>query len=229
MVRERSLSCPFIKLSEFPDNQILDEWYQIQSNLLEAIFCKAFFTHHGALEPTTQPSTHITDLDHLGYGLNIVTPLIQGKMLPAILGLGSSAVAMNSPDPQIRYWASFRPAQKSSALPSVSQPLQFRTDFFEALRLAVADDNIFQSFIKDLPEKNKSCSKAGPTNKPERIDTGYIPFTGTLSANIGFVLDFELVSQADDSEIRLEEGERPKSDLHWQLEGCGFNTTNIIV
>ncbi|PKK42950.1 hypothetical protein CI102_13462 [Trichoderma harzianum] len=32
----------FIKLSESPSNQIFDEWYQIQSNLLEALFCKAF-------------------------------------------------------------------------------------------------------------------------------------------------------------------------------------------
>ncbi|KAM0256812.1 hypothetical protein ACHAQJ_004764 [Trichoderma viride] len=46
------------------------------------------------------------------------------------------------------------------------------------------------------------------------------------SAPVGYL---SLVSQADDSEVRLEESERPKSDLYWQLEGCGFNTTNILV
>ncbi|KAL7946634.1 hypothetical protein V8C42DRAFT_292343 [Trichoderma barbatum] len=163
-------SANFIKLWEFPASQIFDEWYQIQSNLLEAIFCKALFTHHGALEPTTPGTDNIDSTCH-SYGSNIMTPLLQGRMLPTMMRLRSNAAVVNSPDPQIRHWASFRPAQKKSQPNAILQPLQFRTDFFEVLRVATADEDVYQTFVESLSESTESLSKNtgslnDPSNKP---------------------------------------------------------------
>lgn len=81
------------------------------------------------------PGTDSTHSKYQSYGLNLMAPLIQGRrMLPTMLRLNVNASTMDSPDPQIRHWASIRQTQKESQLLPVLQPLQFRTDFFQRLQ-----------------------------------------------------------------------------------------------
>lgn len=123
-----------------------------------------------------------------------MTPLIQGRrMPPTMLRLNVNASTMDSPDPQTRHWASIRQTQKESQLLPVLQPLQFRTGFFDVFSAAISDDNLYQSFIKDLLENTDSSLKSESSNKLEHIDTSGVLFTGTLSAIIRFVLDYELI------------------------------------
>jgi hypothetical protein len=95
-----SRSANFIKLWEFPRGiGASDKVFDIcLRNILEALFCRAFDTHHGSL--TTWDST--SGLPS-GYGLNIMTPLVQAKAAgDAIQGISMSRIP-TSPDPQIRY------------------------------------------------------------------------------------------------------------------------------
>lgn len=91
-------------------------------------------------------------------------------MLPTMSRLNVNASTMDSPDPQIRHWASIRQTQKESQLLPVLQPLQFRTGFFDVFSAAISDNNIYQSFIKDLLENTDSSLKSEFSNKLEYIN-----------------------------------------------------------
>lgn len=50
-------------------------WTEIQTNLLEALFCKAFGTHHGDLDRCDSHS-----VKRESYGLNLMTLLAQNRV-----------------------------------------------------------------------------------------------------------------------------------------------------
>lgn len=141
----------------------------------------------------------------------------------------SIAAISESPACQVQYWATFRPEQKkkqeeerkqritqaSSAIP------QYTCDSKGALQKALGDDlwEIFQS----------SSSPSAPDITPplqRGASLDAIPFIGTVSASLGFILDFASIPpvQLEDTSMDCELDELP-----WQLRGCGFNKSNALV
>ncbi|KAL5365664.1 hypothetical protein BJX96DRAFT_181832 [Aspergillus floccosus] len=77
----------FLNLWGFPEGTTADDkWYRVSCNLLEALFCKAFKTHHGMLD---------------AYGTHLPSRLGWANIDPA-----------KSPDRQIQHWAAFNQKQK---------------------------------------------------------------------------------------------------------------------
>ncbi|KAH7309675.1 hypothetical protein B0I35DRAFT_440443, partial [Stachybotrys elegans] len=95
----------FSLLWSAPPDSIWDDWLSLQFNLLEALFCRAFQTHHGCLSPEADRRP--------GMGLNIISPLLQGRIMSEVQKLQQVGQVSSSSDPQIAKWVSFR-AQKRS-------------------------------------------------------------------------------------------------------------------
>lgn len=203
----------FIKLWEFSENTLDDAWYQIRSNILEAVFCKVFRTHHGMLN-------RIDCLDSItkSYGLNVMTPLVQGHVtLSKALRIKANAGPSQSLDSQIRYWATFNPSNKKK-IQRKPRPI-FQCDFDAALEMALGDKELFQDVIELLRSPRHPA-------KPNLCDC--IPFAGSLQAAIGFVLDYAAVSVANDSPLESVNS-KSSSDLPWPIQGCGFHEKNVLV
>ncbi|SCV48198.1 uncharacterized protein FFB14_10248 [Fusarium fujikuroi] len=90
----------FIRLWEFPrgkgDSDTMGDI--IQRNILEAVLCRAFSTHHGSLTICDEESGLAS-----GYGLNVMTPLAQASAVGDYLQAVSKSQMAVSADPQIRY------------------------------------------------------------------------------------------------------------------------------
>jgi len=213
----------FIRLWAFPPTVILDSYYQLRANILEALFCRAFGTTYGGL--LGQTAGHIR-----GVGLNIMTPLIQsggggieGYQLQAIAGLSKS------PDPQIRAWVAFRSAQKEkSQVDRHANRPSFRMDFRDSLFKACGDSDLFNDVMTSLQSWQNNVSQPGGQNH-EDTNIAKIPFYGNLSAKVAIVLDYASHNPAaahvtSDPEVILENG-----DLPWALTGCGFTQQNVLV
>jgi hypothetical protein len=141
-----SRSANFIKLWSFPKGKGDSDTMQDISmrNILEAVFCRAFSTHHGSL--TTWDKT---DGLQSGYGLNIMTPLVQSNAVREIDIAVSKNQIRASNDPQIRYHESFRSRQKAKKSSQIT-PDQSKGRSLPAyktcLRSAVGDTH-FESII----------------------------------------------------------------------------------
>ncbi|KAB8210838.1 hypothetical protein BDV34DRAFT_220017 [Aspergillus parasiticus] len=203
----------FFKLWEFPEDTLDDSWYQIRSNILEAVFCKAFRTHHGMLN-----RIDCLDSRTKSYGLNIMTPLVQGYVtLSKALRVKANAGPSQSPDAQIKHWATFNPSKKKK-IQRKPRPI-FQCDFGAALEIALGDKELFQDVIELL-------RSPGYPAQPDLCDS--IPFAGSLQAAIGFVLDYAAVSVANDSPLESVNSKR-SGDLPWPIQGCGFHQNNVLV
>ncbi|KAF5980571.1 hypothetical protein FCOIX_4712 [Fusarium coicis] len=90
----------FIRLWEFPrgegDSNTMGDI--TQRNILEAVLCRAFSTHHGSLTTWDNESGLAS-----GYGLNVMTPLAQASAVGDYLHQVSKSQMAASADPQIRY------------------------------------------------------------------------------------------------------------------------------
>lgn len=90
----------FIRLWEFPrgegDSDTMGDI--IQPNILEAVLCRAFSTHHGSLTTCDNESGLAS-----GYGLNVMTPLAQASAVGDYLQAVSKSQMAASADPQVRY------------------------------------------------------------------------------------------------------------------------------
>lgn len=140
----------FLKLWSFPEGTIIDDWYHICANILEALFSRAFQSHHGMLKANSQYG------DFTGFGLNIMTPLVQGnagisKMLRAQANAGPSW----SPDPQVRHWAVFNSIQKQKGSMKWKKAPLFKCDFDASLKRALKKGNeVLCKTIKVLISKS---------------------------------------------------------------------------
>lgn len=213
----------FIRLWQFPESETLDQWYQIRANILEALFCKAFRSTQGFLTGDKIASGH--------YGLNVMTPLIQGGGQElSYFKLKASKAMSKSPDRQIRAWPKFRQAfmQKREVLRTNHRPL-FRPDFTAALNNAIPDDRLLQAITDSLAtavtEERLTGNKEDPSLK------SFI-WAGNMAARIGFVVSHESCPPT----IGQQHGHSAKKDtslavdqLPWSLTICGFNTSNTIV
>jgi hypothetical protein len=210
-------SVNFIRLWAFPETSPTTEekiWTDIQMNLLEALFCKAFGTHHGVLDPSDSHS-----VERKSYGLNLMTPLAQNRVMQDFRRTQYVDQALNSPDPQIIHWLQvIRPKriaadrEQEKHWLGACRPV-FRRDFDNALRTGLGgNDNLFRS-VKDsmsspMPERHQ--------NSPIDVST---PYFGTLKAKVAFVLDYAAVSLANDSFGEHAE-ELPRVDLPWAYKAA---------
>ncbi|KAH8821080.1 hypothetical protein F5884DRAFT_867049 [Xylogone sp. PMI_703] len=149
-------------------------WRQVKYNLLESLFCKAFESHHGSLNSNGTPILG-------GFGLNILSPLMQNTHLSDIdRGFWASQLRGSS-DLQIKAFFSFRVQTKQRALQKSPRPIWTNADYFKALDDAIKDRSLF-TVVEASLQSNISPSIDSVLDD----DT---PFYGTRSASIGFVLD----------------------------------------
>jgi hypothetical protein len=212
------------------DENAIKNWNEVRQSLLEALFCKAFRTHHGVLNRhETEQLQHISS-----YGLNLSSPLVPSGRKVNVQQARYFAEIESTPDSQIRFWAKeIRPKRKAceknqqkEQLEPSSKMLNF--DFNEALKASLnevsSNDNLFKE-IKD------SFAQASPNLEGHL--TGNIPYFGNRSAKIAFVLDFAVVAPEPDGLLEgigpKEKEKSSKVDLPWALQGCQFDATNVLV
>ncbi|QKX64287.1 uncharacterized protein TRUGW13939_11460 [Talaromyces rugulosus] len=203
------------------EKKATQNWEKIKMNLLEALFCKAFFTHHGMLN-RCEPNTLVPTMT--SYGLNVMSPLVYGGFKPdAKRSIFANALS-NSPDIQIKYWLILRSArirdqklEKRRQL-TVSRQI-FQCDYDKALQDALGDQDLFQR-VKDSLESEKILAYN------EERSTTPVPYLGSLSAKVAFILDYGAVSEA--SKVFLETSVQQENGLPWALRGCGFTLENVL-
>ncbi|CEL04692.1 hypothetical protein ASPCAL05818 [Aspergillus calidoustus] len=206
-------STSFIRLWEFPESTPADEWYQVQANILEAVFCRAFRSHHGMLDhPDTGQATATRY-----FGLNVMSPLVQGYGLDTYLRTKANAGPARSPDCQIRHWAVFNPKQKKGVSDRSRRPI-FQRDFCGAVRRALGEkaEPVLDYLQLDL----EILDDTRLANTP--------PYVGNVKAPLGFVLDYEKVSAAQDTPLEPTDSQIKQLVLPWSLRKCLFTDNNVI-
>lgn len=228
-------SSNFIKLWESPvTSRELDEneknWEIIKTNLLEALFCKAFSTHHGILD-RFDTKGNCDYPKRPSYGLNLMTPLAQNGYKVDAKRSSIVAAAEETPDKQILYWVEvFRELRRSTLrdrnkkLITARRP-SFRCDFDMALKTALGEE-LFETVKDSLVSKELYHAE-------NNVDSESIPYFGSLSAKIGFVLDYGAISPMSGSfpeKIEQPIGIDPNEiSLPWSLKGCQFNKENALL
>jgi hypothetical protein len=59
--------------------------------------------------------------------------------------------------------------------------------------------------------------------------TAPVPFFGSTSAKVGFILDYAAVSPEEDSFLECPKDEEPVVQLPWSLKACNFTDSNILL
>jgi hypothetical protein len=223
-----SRSANFIRLWKVEEHED-DDWKKIRMNLLEALFCQAFSTHHGVLDRIipTPGTDQFTLYERPSYGLNLMTPLAQDGPLIDFTRSNYIIPALKTPDEQISLWVNCFRVRRAAAkrglkhkLLTASRP-RFRSDFDGCLRTAIGDDNLFKELKASIQcEKvNVNCSSV----------TAPVPFFGSTSAKVGFILDYAAVSPEEDSFLECPKDEDPTVQLPWPLKVCNFTESNILL
>ncbi|TPX17021.1 uncharacterized protein E0L32_012331 [Thyridium curvatum] len=187
------------------------DWSDMMMTFLEYVIIRAFRAHHGLLYYGE------SDDSPLGFGLNVMSPLVQGRAVSDVLRADFKGPLLHSPDLQIAFWPKFRSSQTASANGlgrSAPRPL-FRLDFSAALSKAVNNDELYQLLLDAF-----TADLALP--RPTIND---IPFFGNLGAKIGFLLDIVRISPVVDG----CPAESSEDDLPWALKGCQFKKDNVLV
>lgn len=225
----------FIRLWSCPsEDDILEcegateTWNEVQQSLLEALFCKAFQTHHGVLD-RHEPNK----LQKISsYGLNVLSPLWPSRKRPTFQQVKFVHEIDSTPDPQILYWKKvLRPRRKAQEQEKEKQQCEaslgmrnfdYHGAFKESLSQIPSDHNLFEAF-------KASFAQPRPDPKPLTQDIQYF---GNRSAQFAFVLDFAVTAPEFDGlaeEIDSEKKISSTIDLPWALQGCQFNATNVLV
>ncbi|KAJ5753373.1 uncharacterized protein N7511_007526 [Penicillium nucicola] len=150
-------------------------WVKVRMNLLEALFCKAFFTHHGIMN--RHEGNRLLQLK--SFGLNLMTPLAQNGVKLDYDRLKFVHESDASPDPQIVFWGKFRSQQKSEAKRRRLRQLKatrqiFRCDFNLALQKALHDNVLFQELKESMT--NVSGSSLGEYDSTEKFSDILLPW-----------------------------------------------------
>ncbi|BCR98572.1 uncharacterized protein AKAW2_40255A [Aspergillus luchuensis] len=218
----------FIKLWGFPKDTVTDGWYQACSNLLEALFCRAFRTHHGMLNRLGSKYQNDGKASTLGWGLNIMSPLVQGNLaLNKELRTKANIGPSKAPDRQIQYWAVFNSRQKAAAEKKrrkESIKAVFEKDFDIALQIALNNDEEAFNKIRESLQLQQETSNFSE-------DLAHIPFCGSLTSEVAAILDYAAVSGANDTPMRASnnDDEQQMLTIPWSLDGCGFTEENILI
>lgn len=193
-------------------------WRQVKFNLLESLFCKVFESHHGSLSRNGAPILG-------GFGLNIISPLMQNTHLSEIdRGFWTNQLRGSS-DPQIKAFFSFRVQTKQRVLSQSSRSIWIAADYFKALDDAIKDRPLFSAVEATLQSNISHTTDSGLYDD--------IPFYGTRSASIGFVLDIASTIGGDPhNDYEANAGDSRQSiscSLPWALEAAKFNAENVLV
>lgn len=202
----------FLQLWSVPEGTAWDDWQQIRFNLLESLFCRVFSTHHGSLLPLEDVAT----ATGLGYGLNIISPLMQGIFMTQMQKSQQCSAMMQSPDNQIRQFLSFRYRETTKKHVPRYQPWT-RRDYDAALSDALGSE-LFQSLQLSTQIPNASLA-LGSQKATDR------PFCGSLSAPIAILLGDDGSTRPDDLN---KQQHSPRTTLPWVLEKSGFNVENVL-
>ncbi|KAI1277581.1 hypothetical protein F5Y07DRAFT_407170 [Xylaria sp. FL0933] len=210
----------FLRLWQFPDSPT-DPWYKVRANILEYCFCKAF----RSLVTIHADSSNRTP------GLNVLSPLVQGggKSVVQCLNLKATEAMRGAADPQIRCWPDFRQATKrdeetAKARPILKRPL-FRIDYLNALREAGLDDKIIEAVQNSI---SSTTYKPSWEQSLQNTSLASLPIIGSLSARVGFVLDFESCPPAIGVLNRNLHAITPDL-LPWTIASSGFTMSNTLV
>ncbi|KAK2593688.1 hypothetical protein QQS21_008596 [Conoideocrella luteorostrata] len=103
-------------------------------------------------------------------------------------------------------------------------PLWTRDDYIAALKNSVESDQRYETIMGLLTSKNTP-------SRATTLESSHItPFLGSLSAKIGFMLDYMTVSWYENALDDIGNHNVVISDeLPWQLKGCLFNENNVLV
>ncbi|KAK1763475.1 hypothetical protein QBC33DRAFT_622894 [Phialemonium atrogriseum] len=195
-----------------------NDWMQLRFNMLEAIFCSAFQSHHGCLALPDELPDHA----NLGCGLNMISPLMQSAKTSELKKLRHVGALGNSKDPQIQACQSHRARTQNERLRVRPQTPWTRGAYEDALQQAVGPD-LFPAIKESLEAPIKE-----PQSEPRYLDPRM--FCGNLSAPVGFVLDYGITARETDiGHPHPNESSQPTVKLPWALEGSGLEDTNVLV
>ncbi|RYP25240.1 hypothetical protein DL765_000121 [Monosporascus sp. GIB2] len=202
----------FVLLWSAPPEVIWDHWLAACFNLLEALFCRAFQFHHGCLLPEDENKSR------LGWGLNVVSPLMQGPILSEMQKLKQAGRIPLSEDPQISAWNSFRAAKRSRAAATSWVPW-VRQDYEDALKNAIGpiEFQALQSTVEQAPRI--------PNLTPESESSRDLPVLGSLNASVAFVLGPGWHDAMHEPDLPKDSSPVPPS----MLKHSGFNDRNVLV
>lgn len=165
----------FLRLWSLPHWFEWDDYAKICSNLLEALFCRAFKSYHGCLTPVNE-DPHST----LGWGLNIISPLHQGPVMFEMQKLRQVGLTTRSPDKQISQWNSFRAKQRSRAVNAAFEKLT-SADYEACLKSAIG-----VGAFDTLLTKDRAPNLTGDLRISDTVK-----LAGTPAASVAFVLSFD--------------------------------------
>ncbi|KAH7323137.1 hypothetical protein B0I35DRAFT_477024 [Stachybotrys elegans] len=177
----------FIRLWETPESPSLsgqsadsDNWTTLKTNILELVFCIAFRSLHGIEAVGNSPFAPS------GYGLNVLSPLFQGKMVTEPMRLRARAALSSSPDIQIQAWVHFARAPKEH--PTTLEGLMARTqslDVRSVILKAVASEKLCEEVMQSITSAGNGSRSSSPSDLSPSIR-----YYGSLDARIAFLLDF---------------------------------------
>lgn len=207
----------FLRLWSF-SQQADSESSQLRNNILESLFCRAFGSHYGSLAPEVDDSPAGT-----GFGLNIMSPLLQNVRMASYDRALYVPAIKKSGDPQIRAWLNFRQEVKAKQKARFQRPIWSKDDYRRALQESIQDDAEFKAIEQTL---NYSHSHADQILPPSGLKN--VPYYGSLSAGVGFVLDFALATFGLDQVEESHDG-AIMTRLPWALAGSKFTANNVLV
>ncbi|KAJ5832070.1 hypothetical protein N7474_000381 [Penicillium riverlandense] len=214
----------FIRLWTLPQSGSEKEnkqWADTKMNLLEALFFKAFRTHHGFLNRPHGDESLFGQFK--SFGLNVMTPLKQNQSCHRTIRIAFTSLPQISPDEQISYWSLiFRGNQAKMEAIQSEQQVRLRNeqavvDIWSTLQAALRNESLFLSVKESISADAKDV---GPY--PDLAD--YPSFLGSFSAKIGFVVDRNPFEKASSMDTPQTEDRFP-----WALGQCGFNTDNALL
>lgn len=208
-----------------------DEWRRITMNLLEALFCQAFSTHHGILDRISPNSdaeeeATVTLQEKSSFGLNLMTPLAQNGAMIDWKRAKYLMPALKTPDEQILLWLQkFRYLKKKEnvgkKLMAAPRPM-FQRDFQGCLQAALKDEEFFAQLKASIRTELKV--------PVESTNTSSVPFFGSRLAKVGFILDYAAVSPEEDSFLECpDENDGLSFQLPASLKACNFQESNVLL
>jgi hypothetical protein len=208
-------SSNFVLLWTMP-TQPEDSWFAMRCNLLEALFCRIFFTHHGCL--LSAGSNQSTTLR--GYGLNVVSPLMQGHILSEVQKMRFIGHLARSSDIQIRTYLSFRARVRRRSIPIPFKPFM-KEDYKQAFQEAIKNHSNCHQLVEFLAETDQSYQSDDISHNSQ-----WLPVFGNLSAPLAIILG---QGWHVGSEINAEPSTETQTSLPWALDKSGFRADNVSV
>ncbi|KAE8418675.1 hypothetical protein BDV36DRAFT_308414 [Aspergillus pseudocaelatus] len=231
----------FIRLWTIPFPPNTDKAVKmVFENFLEKIMCRAFQSLPAkTLELFFGPCPQG---QYSGMGLNIVTPLLQGKELGPQIRHRLIQSLEDSSDPEIHNWPKIRNGlDYKTDRQSVKERLPYRKhmsvkDYYAALYQAIEsnanlkeslliqlDDNSWGTFegeLLDIDSWFQSISAKIRQQEPT-CQAGFIAPVGTIEASVGIILDLTPLREYNVQDRTVS--------LPWGLRESGFNELNSII